>query len=138
MRTRSCVWVWLFVFAAICSASQGGADKSSSTDAYLGKWTGTWDGAGTGGFELTLEKNDAGVLGGRVSVTGDPAYQAVLKTVSFEGKKMSAKYDFTPDDRAEVVLDASFDGNQASGSWSLREKGSANELACGSWTVSKK
>ena len=104
MRTRYGVWLWVVVFGAVCAAVQTG-DKPSSGEEFLGTWIGTWDGAGTGGFELTLEQTKDGALGGRVSVTGEPAYRSVLKTVEFAGKKMNAKYDFTPDERGEVVLD---------------------------------
>jgi hypothetical protein len=58
--------------------------------------------------------------------------------VSFDGVKMTAKYDFTPDDAAEVVLTATFDGNKATGAWSLREKATGNEVASGGWKVARK
>jgi hypothetical protein len=54
-------------------------------------------------------------LGGSVSVTGEPTYKARLKTVSLKDAALTATYDFTPDDRAEVALEATFDGNAASG-----------------------
>ena len=55
MRNRCVVWLWLIIFGAICSAAQPGTQGSAS-EQFLGTWSGTWDGAGTGGFELTLEK----------------------------------------------------------------------------------
>src|SRR5690242_7970636 len=87
---------------------------------YAGVWTGTWDGSGSGGFELTLEKGKDGALSGKVSVTGEPTYKATLKTVKFEGAKMSATYDFPPDERAEVVLAATFEGDTGKGTWVVR------------------
>ena len=45
---------------------------------------------------------------------------------------MNAKYDFTPDERGEVVLDS------AKGTWLLSEKGSNNKVATGTLAVSKK
>jgi hypothetical protein len=72
MSTRYGVWMWLILFGALCAAAQGG-DKPSSAEEFVGTWNGTWDGAGTGGFELTLEKNEDGTLGGRISATGEPA-----------------------------------------------------------------
>lgn len=113
------------------------ARHGQSADPYLGTWTGTWDGAGSGGFELTLEKGKEGVVTGRVSVTGEPTYKAAFKTLTIDGRKMSARYDFPPDDRAEVVLSATFDGNAATGTWALQEKGSGNEVANGTWTVKR-
>jgi hypothetical protein len=38
-----------------------------------------------------------------------------------------------------VQLAATFDGNSATGTWSLREKGNSGaEVASGTWTVKKK
>lgn len=138
MRQTSWVWLWLFVFGLTSSAApQRGAEGSSAADQFLGTWTGTWDGAGSGGFELTLEKSTDGPVIGKLSVTGEPTYKTTIKTLSFAGGKMTAVYDFPPDERAEVSLDASFDGNAATGTWLLREKG-AGELARGTWAVTRK
>ena len=139
MRHRCCVWLWLVILGAMCSAAQRGAEGSSSGEQFVGTWTGTWDAGGSGGgFELTVEKGKDGVVGGRVSVTGEPTYKATLKALSFDGKKMSAKYDFPPDEGGEVLLEASFDGNAAKGTWSLREKANGNEVATGGWSVARK
>jgi hypothetical protein len=138
VRRRCCVWLWLFVFGATCSAAQRGPEGSSSGEQFLGTWTGTWDGAGSGGFELTLEKGTDGAVTGRVSVTGEPTYKAAFTALSFDGRKMTAKYDFSPDAGGEVALDGSFEGNTATGTWSLREKANSNEVARGGWTVTRK
>ena len=58
-----------------------------------------------------------------------------IVTLSFQDNKMSAAYDFAPDERAEVVLAASFEGDGAKGTWSLREKGSVEEGLSGTGTV---
>jgi hypothetical protein len=139
VRHRCCVWVWVVILGAVCSGAQRGAEGSSSGEQFVGTWTGTWDAGGSGGgFELTVEKGKDGVIGGRVSVTGEPTYKATLKALSFEGKKMSAKYDFPPDEGGEVLLEASFDGDAAKGTWSLREKANGNEVAAGGWSVARK
>ena len=104
---------------------------------FVGTWTGSWDGAGTGGFELTLEKGKEGALTGRVSVTGEPTYKATLRTVSFDGAKMTATYDFPPDESLEVLLVAIFEGNKAKGTWTARGKNNGSELVSGTWTVTK-
>lgn len=135
MRYRHFVWVWVFIFGAVCSAAQQSGGNAAPGEQYLGRWTGTWDGAGTGGFELMLEKDAAGGIAGKVSVTGEPTYKAAFKALSFQGKEMSARYDFPADERAEVVLAGTFDGTTARGTWSLREKGTDNEVARGGWTV---
>jgi hypothetical protein len=139
VRSRWCIWLWLFIFGALCSAAQRGAEGSSAGEQFLGTWNGTWDAPGaSGGFELTLEKGKDGAVAGRVSVTGEPTYKAVFKELSFDGKKMSATYDFPPDPAIGVVLACTFDGDSATGTWSVREKSTGNEVATGGWTVKKK
>jgi hypothetical protein len=126
------------VLGVVCSAAQGSQQPGEQ---YVGTWSGTWEGAGSsGGFELTLEKDKdkKDAIGGRVSVTGEPAYQATLKTVAFEGQKMTASYDFTPEPSAEVRLACTFEGNAATGTWSVFEKASGNEVLSGTWSVKKK
>jgi hypothetical protein len=98
-----------------------------------------WEGAGSsGGFEVTLEKNQAGAVTGRVSVTGEPTYKAAFKSLAFDGNKMDARYDFPPDEAGEVVLVGAFEGAKAKGTWSLREKAQDRELFAGTWSVEKK
>lgn len=111
--------------------------NAQEPSSFVGTWTGSWDGAGTGGFELTLEKGKEGALTGRVSVTGEPTYKAELRTVSFEGAKMTAVYDFPPDASLEVLLVANFEGNKAKGTWTARGKNGGSDLASGAWTVTK-
>jgi len=136
MRTPIAI-VFVICGVLVCAAQQ--SDNARAGEQYTGAWTGTWDGAGSGGgFDLTLEKPKDGPMTGSVSVTGEPSYKATLKTVSFDGAKMTAKYDFTPDTAAEVVLTATFDGSKATGAWSLLEKASGNEVAGGGWKVARK
>lgn len=138
MHKRWVVWLWIVILGATCAAAQRGAEGSKPGEQFLGTWAGTWDGSGSGGFELTLEKDKNGAVGGSVSVTGDPTYKATLKTLAFDGKKMIATYDFPPDPTGEVRLAATFDGVTATGTWSLREKANGNEVASGGWKVTKK
>jgi hypothetical protein len=159
--------IWILIVAAVCSdsigttvtsaqerkrAAQRDAREATAGEQFVGGWIGTWDqrGGGAGpvpadsaapaarGFELTLEKTTNGPLAGRVSVTGGPTYKASLKTVSFNGTKMTAKYDFPPDERAEIVLAVTFEGNSAKGSWTVIDKTGAAEGASGTLIVKRK
>ena len=88
MRRRFGVGVVMLLIGAVCiGATQRGTDGSASPGDFAGIWAGTWEAgaAGSGGFELTLEKGKDGALGGRVSVTGEPTYKATLKTLSIRG-----------------------------------------------------
>lgn len=120
-------------------AQQGRTDRSKSADRFTGKWTGSWEGAGaSGGFELTLEQPKEGALAGRVAVTGEPTYQATLKTLSFDGPRMTGSYDFPPDESLEVHLATTFEGNTAKGTWAVHEKAGGSEVAAGTWSVARK
>jgi hypothetical protein len=139
VRNRLSVWLVLFVCAGVWLCARLGAQGSASGEEFAGVWSGSWAGAGgSGGFELTLEKGKDGVTG-RVSVTGEPTYKASFKALSFDGKKMNAKYDFPPNDAvAEVWLTATFEDAKAAGTWSLRVKQDGSEVAAGTWSVTKK
>ena len=133
------VGICLLLFGVLASAHQRGGESAAPGEGLAGTWSGTWEGAGgTGGFELTLEKAKDGSMGGRVSVTGEPTYKATLGTVSFDGPKMTAKYDFPPDENIIVVLEARFEGNRATGTWAAREKANGGDIATGTWTVTRK
>ena len=134
MGRRLCICLCFAVLAAVgAAAQQGGGDE------YFGTWTGTWEGAGnTGGFEITLEKGKDGALAGRVSVTGEPTYKATLKTASIENRKLTATYDFPPDESLEIALTATFEGQTATGTWTVIQKAGRTEVISGTWKVAKK
>jgi len=140
MRKTSWLCCVLVAGGAVClPAAQRGAEEVAKPEQFVGTWSGTWDGGGSGGgFELTLEQGKDGPITGKVSVTGEPTYKAVMKSVAFDGKKMTAKYDFPESDAIEVVLAASFEGSAATGTWSARDKASDAEVATGTWKVTKK
>jgi hypothetical protein len=118
------------------TSSSGGGDAAAAKK-YYGAWSGTWEGGGgSGGFDITLEAGQDGKPGGRVSVTGEPTYQATLKTVAFDGAKMTAAYAFPPDPSATVNLTATFEGDAAKGTWSL--KSSAIGDIAGTFDVKQK
>ena len=122
----------------IAVAAQADARQASAAEKYVGTWAGTYDGAGTGTIELMLDKKD-GAIAGKVSAATDGGnYTADLKDVTFDGAKMSASYDFPLDPSAEVVLTATFDGSSAKGTWSLRAKGTTDEVAGGGIAIAKK
>jgi hypothetical protein len=137
-------WALSLVVLALCAICYApariDASQSPRAEEYAGTWSGTWDGAGTGDFVLKLASAD-GAISGKVEVGTDGGnYTADLKSLAFDGSKMSARYDFPldPASGSEVVLAATFAGSTAKGTWSLRAKGQDAEAAGGTWTVSKK
>jgi hypothetical protein len=129
----------LILLAAVCVPRAQDKPEPPKPAPLTGTWTGTWEGAGSGGgFELTLEQPKEGALTGKVAVTGEPAYSAVFKSLSFDGKKLTASYDFPPDEAAEISLAATADGGKLTGTWAVVVKADKTEVASGSWTVTKK
>jgi hypothetical protein len=130
----------LIAICLLALTSTGSSTQSTSEvpKELLGTWAGSWEGMGqSGGFELTLEKGKEGGAG-RVSVTGEPAYTATIRTMSFEGKKMTAAYDFPPDEQIEIVLNTTFEGDSASGPWTARARQDKSEVASGTLKLKKK
>src|SRR5258708_40006281 len=133
-RTLACA----LAVCCVIGGAVGIQAAQAPSDAIAGQWTGTWDGAGSGNFELNLQKKDAG-LAGRVAVTTDGGnYDAELKGVAVTDKNLKATYDFPLDPSAEVAMTASFDGDKATGAWSLRPKGGGAEVAGGTFALKKK
>ncbi len=138
MTHRRLIAAFVFLFVALGVAAAGRA-QPATVDQYYGTYAGTWDGAGTGAFELTLAKGTDGAPAGKVAVTSDGGnYDAELKAIAFDGTKMTARYDFPLDPSAEVVVAAAFDAGTAKGTWTLHAKGQTDEIAGGTWTVTKK
>lgn len=135
-------WLWSVLAIVVCwlgAASYNEARQSSTAGQYTGSWAGTWDGAGSGDFEMTLDKTTDGGLTGRVAVTSDGGnYTADLKGVSFDTNKMTATYDFPLDGSSEISVTGTFEDRAAKGTWSLHPKGQDAEVAGGTWTVTKK
>jgi hypothetical protein len=138
MRLRVRTWLTVLVFGVLCVTVSQHVGAAAAPD-FFGTWTGNWDGgSGGGGFDLVLEKNKDGAAGGTVSVTGEPTYKATLKTVTFEGQKLTAVYDFPPDDRAEVLIAGTFDGDTGKGTWTVRGKNGGDAAFTGGWSVKRK
>jgi hypothetical protein len=88
VRNRLSVCLLLLGFTGISPAAQRGPEKSTSGEDFVGVWSGSWQATGgSGGCELTLEKNKDAAVAGSVSVTGEPTYKASFKALSFEGKR---------------------------------------------------
>jgi hypothetical protein len=139
LKPHRCTWIGSLVVIAACALALVHAGQAAPERGFTGTWIGTWEGEGqSGGFELTLETSADGRPGGRVAVTGEPAYTASLRTVAFDGARMTARYDFPPEEAAEIVLTATFSDTEAKGTWSGRVKTSGEEIARGTWTVKKR
>ena len=115
------------------------AVAQSDIAAFVGTYGGTWEGGGTGRFDLTIEKSSDGKPAGGVSVGTDQGdYTAKFKELSFDGQNMKARYEFPLDAQADVAITGKFDGAAAEGTWSLVAKGGDQSFAGGTWKVTKK
>jgi len=118
-----------------------GAVAAAQTDiaAFVGMWNGTWEGGGTGRFDLTIERGSDGQPSGGVSVGTDQGdYTAKFKELSFDGQSMKARYEFPLDSQADILVAGTFNGPAAEGSWTLVAKGGDQAFAGGTWKVQKK
>jgi hypothetical protein len=127
-------------FAAAALALMGAvAMAQSDVAAFVGAWGGTWEGGGSGRFDLTIERGSDGQPAGGVSVGSDQGdYTAKFKQLSFEGQNMKGRYEFPLDPRADIAITGTFNGGTAEGTWSLVEKDGDQAMAGGSWKVAKK
>ena len=115
------------------------AAAQSDIAAFVGTWGGTWEGGGSGRFDLTIERGSDGQPAGGVSVGTDQGdYTAKFKELSFDGQNMKARYEFPLDSQADVAITGTFKGSDAEGTWSLVAKGGDQAFAGGSWKVAKK
>lgn len=109
---------------------------------YAGAWSGTWEGGGSGKFDMTLQVGSDGKLGGEVAVGSDQGdYTAQFTKVSFAGNKLTATYDYPLAAEMEVRLDGTFSGKSASGTWKMGAKGESETqatIAAGTWKIEKK
>jgi hypothetical protein len=111
----------------------------SDIAAFVGTYSGTWEGGGTGRFDLTIERGSDGQPAGSVSVGTDQGdYTAKFKELSFDGKNMKARYEFPLDSQADVAITGTFNGGTVEGTWNLVAKGGDQSFAGGTWKVTKK
>ena len=135
---------WWGVIATAAALASGAmmlmpVAQSADNDQYVGTWSGTWEGGGTGRFDLTIERDASGALSGGVSVGTDQGdYTAKFKELSFDGQNMKARYEFPLDSQADVMVAGSFNGGAAEGTWSLVAKGGDQSFAGGTWKVARK
>ena len=128
-------WVTAAALALLGAVALAQADIS----AFTGTWNGTWEGGGTGRFDLTIEKGGDGQPAGGVSVGTDQGdYTAKFKQLSFEGQNMKGRYEYTPDPQADIIVTGTFNGAAAEGTWSLVQKDGDQAFAAGTWKVAKK
>jgi len=130
----------LLLSFSVCSfANQAQDQKASENGRFGGTWAGKWDGGGSSGNIEVSISTESGKLVGKVSATTDNGdYNTAIKTLSFDGNKMTAIYDMPGMDGVEVTLISTFDGNSTKGTWSVREKGQTADMFSGSWTATKK
>jgi hypothetical protein len=141
MRTARISIVAAALLATLWFGLQIHAAAAVEGQQYVGSWTGTWEGGGSGRFDMTLELGSDGKMTGGVSVGTDQGdYTAKFSKAVFTGNKLSATYDYPLDAQGEVTIAGTFDGKTGTGTWGLGAKGQseAQALASGTWKTAKK
>jgi hypothetical protein len=128
----SAVWVSMLVLCGALALAQ---------DAFIGTYKGSWEGGGGAGrFDITVTKGADGKLSGGVSVGQDGGdYEAKFTSAVIEGGELKARYSYTPEAQADIVLTGKSVGGVLSGTWAMVEKGAGAEGAqlTGTWTAKK-
>jgi hypothetical protein len=131
-RIRNVVLIVGFVMAVTLAL----ASVSASSDRFVGQWTGTYVGDDTGQLTITLSRDADGRPTGGISAARDQGgrYELPFKSVSFDGDRMTAKYDWP--EGGEVTHEGTFGEDEAEGTWSFADP--SGTTAGGTWKVSRK
>jgi len=128
----------LVVLAVSAYDFPGGTAHAAEHRQFIGNWIGTWEGEGSGKFELSFAAAVGDALEGRITVgTSVGDYTTTFATLSFTGSKMTGRYAYPLDTHGEIVIDGDFDAAKASGTWKLVEKGGDDAAFEGTWHVIK-
>lgn len=129
-------FVLSLVLLVACAAAPA-ARQTDGGDALVGTWKGTYDGAGTGQYSMTVARDDARSLGGSITVSSEVGgYTAKFKSVEVSGATATLKYDF-PDSPAEMQLTLTLDGKACKGTWKAVDPQTATVMAEGTMSGSK-
>jgi len=117
---------------ACCFATYAQATADAPT-AYIGKWSGTFEGASSGTCALELTHDATGKFTGTLTVTpdGGSSYPITLKSVSVQGDQFKAAYD-EPTNNTEVTMQATRTGDELKGTWQL-----GGDAANGTWQMKR-
>ena len=130
-----------FVMGLVCTAvTLGGVSLAQTAeDNLIGTWSGTWDGASTGKYTMSIARDEAKHLGGTVQTVPDEGggYTATFKSVVVDGATVRISYDSPAGDPTEIQLEATTDGANIKGSWKMVDR-SNTVTASGNFIGSKK
>ena len=130
-------WVTLALLATLGLGSYSIAAVEG--EQFVAAWAGSWEGGGTGKFDMKFERGADGSVKGSVAVGTDGGdYTATFDTLSFQGGKMTGRYAYPLDTQGEIVIEGNFEAAAATGTWTLVQKGTNQPFFNGTWKVSKK
>jgi hypothetical protein len=131
-----------FVMGLVCTVVSIGAVPSLQTaeDKVIGTWSGTWDGASTGKYTMSIARDDAKNLSGTIQTVPDEGggYTATFKSVVVDGDTVRISYDSPAGDATEIQLVATTDEANIKGSWKAVDPSSNTVSASGNFIGSKK
>ena len=105
---------------------------ADSSAAVVGKWTGTYDGASSGNFELAIGQDANRKLTGQVVMVAPDGnrYPITLKTITYRNGQLSAGY--TDPQNGEVRFTGKPDSAGMKGTWD-----SNDGQGTGNWQVTR-
>ena len=138
MKRRALIFALAATLGAGGWVGHGNAADSTEGRQFVGAWTGTWEGGGSGKFNMKFEQGGDGAVRGSVAVGTDGGdYSATFATLSFTGGKMSGRYEYPLDTQGEIIIEGDFDPAKGSGVWKLVQKGGNEPFISGTWAVKK-
>ncbi|MFD2935806.1 hypothetical protein [Spirosoma flavum] len=130
--TLKTLFLSIAVITAFVSVAKAQTSSSDSLTTIVGKWSGTFEGASSGKFELVVNQDSNHKLIGQIiMLPGDGSRLPIdLQTIVWQKGKLSATYKDPADGDDDVSFTGDYtssalkgtwksDGGQASGTWQV-------------------
>jgi hypothetical protein len=130
----------LLLALTVAVSSTHARSASSDDDRWIGTWSGTYGGDGTGKYTMVLSRGADKKIGGTVETMpdGGSGYTATFKSVVVDGASVKMAYDDPGNSGIEVQLEATVDGGSLTGTWKSVDTGAKTVVASGTFTGSKR
>lgn len=132
-RLASCLVLLCLASLAVVTAQDKPAEP------LVGSWAGTFAGEASGKYTMSIQRESADKLAGSIVtiVDGGNESEAAFTSVALDGGKAVMKYG-TSDGQAEIVMEATLEGEAIKGTWKAVAPGTADALQSGTFDGTKK
>lgn len=133
IRTLFIAVTMLTAMFSTATAQTAATTTADSSAMLVGKWTGSYEGADSGNFELNLSRDSQQKLTGQIVMLAPDGsrYPIDLKTVTWQNGRLSAAYS-NPQNGGDVSFTGTFDAAALKGTWQAN-----GGQDTGNWQVSR-